>query len=47
MSSGTQSLGILGMRQRALLIDAEFEITAVAGEGTLIILWVTISRKRA
>jgi signal transduction histidine kinase len=45
--SGKQSLGILGMRDRALLIGAEFEITGVEGEGTLITLRVPISHKAA
>jgi PAS domain S-box-containing protein len=45
--SGKQSLGIMGMRERALLIGAEFEVTGVEGEGTLITLRVPISHKAA
>jgi len=43
--SGTLSLGILGMRERAHLIGAVFEITGVEGVGTLITLRVPVSGK--
>ena len=43
--SGKRSLGILGIRERALLIGAEFEISSVEGEGTMVILRVPICRK--
>jgi PAS domain S-box-containing protein len=41
--SGTLSLGILGMRERAHLIGAEFEINGVEGKGTSITLRVPVS----
>jgi len=41
--SRLQSLGLLGMQERAHLIGAEIEITGVEGEGTMIILRVPIS----
>jgi PAS domain S-box-containing protein len=38
--SGQQSLGILGMRERAHLIGGEIEIQGVAGKGTVVIVRV-------
>ena len=43
--SGTLSLGILGMRERAHLIGAEFEISGVEGKGTLVTLRLPMSGK--
>jgi PAS domain S-box-containing protein len=43
--SGTLSLGILGMRERAHLIGAVFEISGVEGKGTSITLRVPVSGK--
>jgi PAS domain S-box-containing protein len=45
--SGRRSLGILGMRERALLIGADFEITGIEGEGTKITLRMPIGRNAA
>ena len=41
--SGTLSLGILGMRERAHLIGAEFEINGIEGKGTSVMLRVPVS----
>jgi signal transduction histidine kinase len=35
-ATGENSMGILGMRERAHLINGEIEINGVAGEGTVI-----------
>ncbi len=43
--SGTLSLGILGMRERAHLIGAEFEISGVEGKGTVVTLRLPMSGK--
>jgi PAS domain S-box-containing protein len=42
-SSGQYSLGILGMRERAHLIEGEIDIQGVEGKGTVIVLRVPIS----
>ena len=41
--SGLQSLGLLGMRERAHLIGGEIDITGVEGQGTVVALRVTKS----
>jgi len=41
--SATQSLGLLGMRERANLVGGEINIESAAGEGTKITLQVPIS----
>ncbi len=43
--SGALSLGILGMRERAYLIGAEYEINGVEGKGTVVTLRVPVSVK--
>jgi PAS domain S-box-containing protein len=45
--SGKQSLGILGMRERANLIGAKIEITGVEGTGTRLIVRVPIPAPHA
>jgi signal transduction histidine kinase len=40
--SGARSLGILGMRERAALIDATFDITGAPGHGTTITVRVPL-----
>jgi signal transduction histidine kinase len=41
--STSQSLGILGMHERALSIGGKIEITGTKGKGTVVTLWVPIS----
>ena len=41
--SGAHSLGLLGMRERALLIGATIDITATPGEGTEVVVKIPIS----
>lgn len=41
--SGTQSLGLLGMHERAHLIGARLEITGVEGKGTVVTLRVLLN----
>jgi|GEM_PF-604592 len=42
--SGPQSLGLLGMRERAILIGGKIDIAGVPGKGTVITLRVPIGR---
>jgi PAS domain S-box-containing protein len=41
---GTHSLGLLGMRERALLIGAKIDISGMAGKGTVVKVRVPISQ---
>jgi signal transduction histidine kinase len=41
--SAIHSIGILGMKERALLLGGKFEITGKQGEGTMIILTIPIN----
>ncbi|HYR76478.1 MAG TPA: PAS domain-containing protein [Pyrinomonadaceae bacterium] len=43
-TSGLKSLGLLGMRERAILIGGKIDIAGVAGKGTVITLTVPIGR---
>jgi len=43
-TSGLQSLGLLGMRERAILIGGKIDIAGVEGKGTVITLTVPIGR---
>jgi signal transduction histidine kinase len=40
--SGTRSFGILGMKERALLVDGEVAITGAEGMGTSVVVRVPI-----
>jgi signal transduction histidine kinase len=42
--SGSQSLGLLGMQERAHLIGGKINFNGVIGEGTMITVRVPISR---
>jgi PAS domain S-box-containing protein len=42
-TSGTQSLGLLGMRERAHLVGAQIEITGMPGKGTLVAVRIPLS----
>jgi len=43
-ASGVHSLGLLGMRERAILIGGKIDIAGVEGKGTVITLRVPIGR---
>ena len=43
-ASGVHSLGLLGMRERAILIGGKIDIAGVEGKGTVIILRLPIGR---
>ena len=45
--SSPQSLGILGMRERALLLGGEFQIRGVPGKGTTVTVKIPFRRKQA
>jgi signal transduction histidine kinase len=40
--SGSQSLGLLGMRERAHLIDGKIDISGTEGEGTMVTLRIPL-----
>jgi PAS domain S-box-containing protein len=42
-TSGTQSLGLLGMRERAHLVGAQIEIAGMPGKGTLVAVRIPLS----
>ena len=46
-TSGEESLGLLGMRERAYLIGGEVDITGVAGQGTVVTVRVPLSEAPA
>jgi signal transduction histidine kinase len=41
-SSGSQSLGLVGMRERAQLVGGRLTLTGGAGKGTVLTVWVPI-----
>ena len=45
--SSPQSLGILGMRERALLLGGEFQIRGIPGKGTTVTVKIPFRRKQA
>jgi PAS domain S-box-containing protein len=45
-TSGTETLGLLGMRERAHLIGGEVKIAGIAGEGTVVTIGVPVSSTR-
>jgi two-component system, NarL family, sensor histidine kinase UhpB len=44
LPAGNRESGIAGMRERALLIDATFEVRSAPGAGTEVVLWVPAAR---
>jgi PAS domain S-box-containing protein len=42
--SGGQSIGVLGMRERARLIGGDLDITGIGGKGTIIVLRAPVAR---